>query len=152
MEPMQLRTHTSLWRVEKRLYKIHDITLPVPVSIRQIGIVLAVGVPWIVVMRLLRVPFAPPFGHLVWIAPPVLVAWWAGKPVAEGKRLGELLASQLRYLTQARHYAGLRPMRIGQTVLVRSEVWQPGAAHPWAPPKDELETFTVIPPPRTPTP
>lgn len=125
VEPLQLRTHTSLWRVERRLYKVYDFTMPVPVSVRQLGVVVAVGVPWLLLLRILRVPFTPPFGELAWLAPPVLAAWWANRPVAEGKRLGELLVSQLRYLAQPRTLTGLRPAPPARAQRVWAAVWAP---------------------------
>lgn len=110
MEPLELRTHTRLWQVEKKLYKLYDFTLPVPLSIRMIGVFLVAGIVWGSLMKVIGVPFAPPFGHLLWIAPPAAATWLANKPVAEGKRLLELLASQAKfYLLQSKTYADLNP-------------------------------------------
>jgi len=123
-EPMHLRTHTSLWRVEKRLYKLYDFTLPMPVSVRQIGIFLGFGIPWVLLLKVIGVPFAPPFGHLFWIAPPVLVSWWANKPVAEGKRLGEIVTSQVGYFFQPKKYARLLPFT-GDTATAATSAPKP---------------------------
>lgn len=146
MEPLELRTHTSLWRIEKRLYKLYDFTLPIPVSVRQLGVVFAVGVPWLILVKIIGIPFAPPFGHLIWIAPPVLVAWWANKPVAEGKRLGELLISQIRYVTQARTFARMRPFRPDTRRSVRVQVWHPGKAPQRDLPAPELQSLAELNP------
>lgn len=124
MEPMELRTFTHLWQVERRLYKLYDYTLPMPVSVRQLGIVAGAGIPWVILMKILHVPFAPPFGHLIWIAPPALLAWYANKPVAEGKRLSELVLSRLRYWGQAKRYARLAPAPANAPVIAaRVQVW-----------------------------
>ncbi len=122
--PMTLRTHTSLWQVEKKLHKVYDITLPFPVTFRQIGVVVLVFPFWFVLLSLLRVPFGSPW-HVVWLAPPVLAAWWAGKPIAEGKRIGELVASRVRYLFQPRHLRGTRDVRPVDQVELSSRVWRP---------------------------
>jgi hypothetical protein len=127
---VELRTHTNLWQVEKRLYKVYDIVLPVPVSIRQLAVVFAVGVPWLMFMKIIGVPFSPPFGHLVWLAPPAIVAWWANKPVAEGKRLIELLGSQVRYLRQPSQFARLTPLRAPALVNVYADIWRPSERQP----------------------
>nr|MDH3116524.1 TcpE family conjugal transfer membrane protein [Bacillus subtilis] len=37
MKPKILRTYNSVWKVEKVLYAIQDIPLPIPVTYRQIG-------------------------------------------------------------------------------------------------------------------
>jgi hypothetical protein len=125
MEPMELRTYTHLWHVERRLYKLYDFTLPMPVSVRQLGIVIGSGVPWFILMKILHVPFAPPFGHMIWLAPPAILAWYANKPVAEGKRLFELLRSRVRFLGQARRYARLSPTSAKPvTVHARVHVWR----------------------------
>lgn len=125
MQSLELRTHTRLWQVEKKLYKLYDYTLPMPVSVRMLGIFILSGTLWGAICLILRVPFAPPFGHLIWVAPPAVMTWLAGKPVAEGKRLGELLASQVSfYGTQARRYAGLRPHTAPDTIHLRVEVWR----------------------------
>jgi hypothetical protein len=125
MEPIELRTHTRLWQVEKKLYKLYDYTLPVPISIRMIGIFLLTSIPWIGFCVAVGIPFAPPFGHLAWITPPALLTYFGGKPVAEGKRLGDLLVSQVSfYVRQHRTYAGLCPHNAPDRVYLRVDVWR----------------------------
>lgn len=106
---MQLRTFTGLWTVEKRLYKIQDINLPYPVSLRQIGLGIVIFTPWALLMKLLHVHFGPPFGHILWLFPPAILTWWSNRPVAEGKKLGQYVTSQLRYFTGSRSYGALTP-------------------------------------------
>lgn len=124
-QPLELRTHTSLWRIERKMYKLYDFTLPVPISTRQLGIVFGVGLPWIFILKVLHVPFAAPW-HVLWIAPPCLLAWYANKPVAEGKRLGELISSTLRYWVQPRRFLRLRPASTkDERVWVLVQTWKP---------------------------
>jgi len=104
---MQLRTYTGLWNVEKRLYKFYDIDLPYPVSLKQLGILFVVSVPWIFVMSTLKVPFGPPIGYILWLAPPLGLAWYGNKPVAEGKKLPNYVYSQLKFFLGFRRYAAL---------------------------------------------
>ncbi len=106
---MELRTYTGLWNVEKRLYKFYDINLPYPVSFKQLGIAVFSAVPWFVLMAVLRVPFGPPFGHVLWLAPPIILAWWGNKPVTEGKNLFDYIFSQVAFWLKPRHYAALTP-------------------------------------------
>jgi hypothetical protein len=142
-EPIQLRTHTSLWRVEKRLYKLYDYTLPMPVSLKQIGIVLGVGVPWMLLMHLLGVPFSPPVGYIVWLAPPAVAAYYGNKPVIEGKSLIELLTSQIRYVLQPRTWAGMRPFKPDVTHDVNLDVWRPNGTPDIGPVEPELQSLTT---------
>lgn len=121
---MELRTYTGLWNVERRLYKFYDINLPYPVSIRQIGMFFGSVIPWFALMSLLNVPFAPPFGHLIWLFPPALFTWYSNRPVAEGKRLVEFGSSQARYLLSPKTYAALRPVPRPAPTAVHGATWR----------------------------
>lgn len=122
---MQLRTYTGLWNVEKRLYKFYDINLPYPVSVKQIGILIAAFLPWILIMNLFHVPFEAPW-HLLWLAPPVAIAWFANKPVAEGKTLTDFALSQIRFFLSPKKYTDLTPETEpeGKKVYVEGEAWR----------------------------
>lgn len=122
---MDLPTYTSIWRIEKRLYKLYDFRLPSPVPMATAGIFVGALIGWIVLLNVLRVPFD--FGngwHLVlWVLPPGLIAFAATRPVAEGKRLGELLASHAKYLREARLYTRLRGEYEPTRAQVQATVW-----------------------------
>ena len=122
---MELRTYTGLWNVEKRLYKFYDIDLPYPVSLKQLGLLIGTGVPWVLLMTILHIPFAPPFGHLLWIAPPALLTWWANKPVAEGKKLFDYVTAQASFWLRPKSYAALEPVPdIPDTHRVTAMTWR----------------------------
>lgn len=57
---MDLPTYTRIWRIEKRLYKLYDFRLPVPVSLVTIGVFVGTSVVWCLLMGLLGVPFHTP--------------------------------------------------------------------------------------------
>ena len=42
---MELPTYTSIWRIEKRLYKLYDFRLPMPVPVGQIAVFAAITIP-----------------------------------------------------------------------------------------------------------
>lgn len=124
---MEMRTYTSLWGIEKRLYRFYDMNLPYPVSIKQIGTLFGFGIPWLLLMNIIGIPFAPPFGHLIWLAPPAAFVWYSNRPVAEGKKLFEYLSSQARYFFSSRHYADLvpfAPSEDGAEAKVWSRAWR----------------------------
>lgn len=124
---MEMRTYTSLWGIEKRLYRFYDMNLPYPVSIKQIGALFGFGGPWLLLMSVLGIPFAPPFGHLIWLAPPIIFVWYFNKPVAEGKKLFDFLYSQMRYFLGPRNYADLTPYSAseeGAESSVSSRIWR----------------------------
>lgn len=129
---MDLRTHTSLWRMEKRLYKFYDISLPYPVSIRQIGFFFGTLIPWLFLMNLLGVPFKPPWNAL-WLAPPFAAAWAANRPVAEGKTLFAYVWSQITFFFGHREYSHLSPntgsRAEDEEYVVSATVWMANDKH-----------------------
>jgi hypothetical protein len=123
--PLLLRTHTSLWQVEKRLYKVYDYTLPMPVSLKQLGFFLAFTIPWWMILKAVGLPFASPW-HLIWLAPPAVATFFASRPVAEGKRLGELVWSQGTYLSQPRVITGaFQAFKEPEVLHVTAAAWTP---------------------------
>ncbi|NYI97830.1 MinD-like ATPase involved in chromosome partitioning or flagellar assembly [Streptomonospora nanhaiensis] len=119
---MDLPTYTNIWRIEKRLYKLYDFRLPQPVSVVYLGVLLGVFAVWLMLMGLLGVPFETPW-HVVWLVPPFVIAFLATRPVIEGKRLSELVVSQVRYVTEARVYTRLAPEREPGEIRVAVRVW-----------------------------
>ncbi|WP_460364526.1 TcpE family conjugal transfer membrane protein, partial [Actinocorallia lasiicapitis] len=120
---MDLPTYTNVWRIEKRLYKLYDLRLPMPLPLVTIGVYAGSFVPWIVFLQLLSIPFGAPW-HVLYLVPPGLVAWLATRPVIEGKRLNELLQSQIRYLAEPRTWCRLTPIREPREVVVVARVWR----------------------------
>ena len=122
---MDLPTYTNIWRIEKRLYKLYDFRLPMPLPVGTFGVALGVFALWVVLLTLLRAPFD--FGngwHLVlWVVPPGVITVLATRPVIEGKRLTELLISQTRFLTEARVYTRMAPEYEPAQVRVAVRVW-----------------------------
>jgi MinD-like ATPase involved in chromosome partitioning or flagellar assembly len=119
---VDLPTYTNIWRIEKRLYKLYDLRLPMPLPLVQIGVFFGIFVPWIILLQLMRVPFHTPW-HVVYIVPPGVLTWLATRPVIEGKRLTELMISQVRYLSEAKTWARLTPIREPDEVVIVGRVW-----------------------------
>ncbi|MEU3016572.1 TcpE family conjugal transfer membrane protein [Nocardiopsis sp. NPDC007018] len=122
---MDLPTYTNIWRIEKRLYKLYDFRLPMPLPVGTFGVALGVFALWVVLLSILNAPFA--FGngwHLVlWVVPPGVITVLATRPVIEGKRLTELLISQARFLTEARVFTRLAPEYEPAEIRVTVRVW-----------------------------
>jgi MinD-like ATPase involved in chromosome partitioning or flagellar assembly len=120
---VDLPTYTSIWRIEKRLYKLYDFRLPMPLPIGQVTVFAAIAVPYVVVLTLLGLRF----NHtLVWlyILPPGVVTWLVTRPVLEGKRLPELIGSQLRYLAEPRVWCRMAPLAESDVIVVTGRVWR----------------------------
>jgi MinD-like ATPase involved in chromosome partitioning or flagellar assembly len=134
---VDLPTYTSIWRIEKRLYKLYDFRLPTPLPIGQVAVFAGVAVPYVVLLTVLGLPF----NHtLIWlyVLPPGLATWLVTRPVLESKRLPELVRSQLRYLAEPRILCRMAPLAERDVVLVTARVWRPrsdwrSAEHPAEP-------------------
>ncbi|HEY7147768.1 MAG TPA: TcpE family conjugal transfer membrane protein [Streptosporangiaceae bacterium] len=120
---MDLPTYTNIWRIEKRLYKLYDFRLPMPLPLGQIAVFTAIAVPYVVILAVLGVPFSH---TLLWlyVLPPGVLAWFATRPVLEGKRLPELVASQVRYLSEPRTWCRMAPLVEPDDVLLTARVWR----------------------------
>ena len=123
---MDLPTYTNIWRIEKRLYKLYDLRLPAPLPIAWIGVFVAITVPYVVFL----IAVGLPFNHtLVWlyVLPPAVLTWLTTRPVIEGKRLPELVTSQVRYMTEPRAWCRMAPFAEKDDISVSARVWH---AHP----------------------
>ena len=84
MKPKILRTYNSVWKVEKVLYGIQDIPLPIPLTYKQIGFFSGgVFIVWILNQF-------PPFslldlGLIEYIFLPGLFTWFFTKQLLDGK-------------------------------------------------------------------
>jgi MinD-like ATPase involved in chromosome partitioning or flagellar assembly len=123
---VDLPTYTNIWRIEKRLYKLYDLRLPAPLPITWIGVFVGITVPYVVLL----IAVGLPFNHtLVWlyVLPPGVLTWLTTRPVIEGKRLPELVTSQVRYMTEPRAWCRMAPFAEKDEILVSARVWH---AHP----------------------
>ena len=128
---MDLPTYTNIWRIEKRLYKLYDFRLPMPLPINWIAVFAGITIPYI----LLLIAIGLPFNHtLVWlyVLPPGVLTWATTRPVLENKRLPELVESQVRYLTEPRTWVRLTPLSEKDQVVLTARVWhgRPGRQAP----------------------
>jgi len=120
---LDLPTYTNIWRIEKRLYKLYDFRLPMPIPVGQIAVFTAIAVPYVVILKLVGLPFSH---TLLWlyILPPGALAWLVTRPVLEGKRLPELVVSQVRYLNEPRTWCRMAPLAERDEVTVIARVWR----------------------------
>ena len=126
---MELPTYTSIWRIEKRLYKLYDFRLPMPLPVGQIAVFTAITVPYVILLTL----FGLPFSHtLFWlyVLPPGVLTWLATRPVLESKRLPELIISQVRYIGEPSAWCRMTPHVEKDEMIVTGRVWQRGEPQP----------------------
>jgi MinD-like ATPase involved in chromosome partitioning or flagellar assembly len=123
---MELPTYTNIWKIEKRLYKLYDFRLPMPLPVGQVAAFLAIAIPYMLALTLVGMPFSHTWVWL-YVLPPGAAAWLVTRPVLEGKRLPELIVSQARYLTEPRTWCRLAPLTEDDHIEVLARVWRAGA-------------------------
>lgn len=84
MKPKILRTYNSVWKVEKVLYGIQDIPLPIPLTYRQIGF-FGGGVLLIWLLNHIPPLSLLDLGLIEYIFLPGLFAWFFTKQLLDGK-------------------------------------------------------------------
>ncbi len=67
---MELPTYTNIWRIEKRLYKLYDFRLPMPLPVGQIAVFAAIAVPYVVLLEVIGLPFSHTLLWLYILPPP----------------------------------------------------------------------------------
>ena len=120
---MDLPTYTNIWRIEKRLYKLYDFRLPMPLPINWIAVFAGITIPYIILL----IAIGLPFNHsLVWlyVLPPGVLTWLTTRPVIENKRLPELVESQARYLMEPRTWVRLTPLSEKDQTVLTARVWR----------------------------
>jgi hypothetical protein len=119
-----LPTYTSIWRIERRLYKIYDWVLPMPISIPQLAVFLVTLLLWGLLLQMFNVPVRPSTGWL-YLTPPGFAAWASDRPLVEEKRPHELAASQVRYLFEPHALLRLAERRQPARVHISGMIWSP---------------------------
>jgi TcpE family len=123
---MELPTYTNIWKIEKRLYKLYDFRLPMPLPVGQVAAFLAIAAPYTLILTMVGMPFSHTWLWL-YVLPPGALAWLVTRPVLEGKRLPELVLSQLRYLSEPRVWCRMAPLAEPDQIIVLARVWRSAA-------------------------
>jgi len=142
---VELPTYTSIWRIEKRLYKLYDFRLPMPLPVGQIAVFTAITVPYVILLTL----FGLPFSHtLFWlyVLPPGVLTWLATRPVLESKRLPELIISQVRYIGEPSAWCRMTPHVEKDEMLVTGRVWRRSLPQPALEPAVEPSAVPAVEP------
>ena len=124
---MELRTYTSLWQVEKRIYSIYDFSLPFPVPVKVLGPFFLVGLPTWLILNVLGVPFSTPFLYLFYIVPPCAAGFLSTRHIAEGKKVGQLVSSYTKHFFEPKQFSRLRSYQQPTPTVVFVDVWHTGA-------------------------
>lgn len=99
---MIVRTYTNMWNEEKKLYAIYDITLPTPISFKQIGLFFLGAIAWMPLMYIIGVKITTPVGLVVWFSAPVLLAIVGNQQLFQGKSIFQFAKSTGSFLFEPR--------------------------------------------------
>jgi hypothetical protein len=119
---VDLVTYTSVFRIERRLYKVFDIELPRPVSLVQASSFVAVIALMLLVGPVVGLTFSQSTAWL-YIAVSAIVSFLASQPIVDAKRPHELVASRVRFLFEPKELYRLRERREPATLRFRATVW-----------------------------
>lgn len=101
----ELPTYTSLFRVERRLYAVYDLELPVPVGLFQAGVFAVTAALSVLALELLGPGLTAGTAWVV-VVPPAFASWGASRPLVEGRRPHRWAWSQLRHVLEPRRLDG----------------------------------------------
>lgn len=85
MQPIPLNDYTDLQRLRRRLYRIHDVRLPVPIAAIQAGVGLATLLATIAVLGLLGLRLDTPTMAVPYLGPMVAAAKLVGGDMIGGR-------------------------------------------------------------------
>jgi hypothetical protein len=121
---MELRTYTGLWNMERRLYRLNDITLPGAPTYKQIGVFVLVAVPWTLAIVTVGISPISPWGLPLWLGPILGITYFANRPLIESKTGIQLFISNARFITESKVYTSLHSFSAPKVVAVRGLVWR----------------------------
>jgi hypothetical protein len=96
MKPKILRTYNSVWKVEKVLYGIQDIPLPIPITYRQIGFFTG-GVVLVWILNHFPPLSLLHLGLIEYLFLPGVFAWFFTKQLLDGKAPHRFFLSVIQY-------------------------------------------------------
>ena len=105
---MEIKTFTSFWNIEKKIYSIYDLQLPFAISIRSVGIFAATGIPYWLILSMFGLTFGLE-SIVIWLALPLTFAVIGNRPIFEGKNIIDYLNSRIKFLFESKKYKGLLP-------------------------------------------
>ena len=108
----QIRIYNHVFRIEKTVYSIQGIPLPIPVSYRQMLFFVGTAM-----LMILLNPF-PPISwieyHLIkFVGIPFIVAWFFTRKTLDGKAPHRFILRYVEYKLSPHYFARYKPIRHG---------------------------------------
>lgn len=122
---MKVLTYTNIWSAERKIYALGDLSLPTPVSFKQIGLFMLTGIPWFALLALIHFPLNNGVTAIVWFGVPIGLAILGNRKLLEEKSIFEYLGSQIQYVFEPKNiYDGKADNTMGKTYRIESKVWK----------------------------
>lgn len=131
---MELRTYTDLWRMDRRIYAIQDVRLPVPIGMTQLAAAALAALVWLPIAFGFGLTdlvagageYATGLSAILLAGPPLAAGWATGRPLIEGRTIGQNLAAAARYRLLPPRLVRLSvPRREPDELAVHAHVWLP---------------------------
>lgn len=105
-----IRIYNHVFRIEKTVYSIQGVSLPIPVSYRQL--IFFVGTMMIMICLNRFPPVSWIDYHLIkFVGIPFLVAWFFTRKTLDGKAPHRFILRYIEYKLSTRFYARYKPLK-----------------------------------------
>jgi hypothetical protein len=122
VDTIELPVFTRVFRLRRRLYRIYDVELPAPVSLLQLAVFAVAAAAAFAALRGAGIDLTPGSAW-AYVVPPVVLAWLAGRALADDRSTAEWMAAHARHLVEPRTLVALEPRRGGRSTAVAVVVW-----------------------------
>ncbi|MGH9246336.1 MAG: TcpE family conjugal transfer membrane protein [Acidimicrobiales bacterium] len=123
-DEVELPVYTSIFRLQRRLYRVYDVELPVPVTFPQVAAFLMAAFFDVLLLRAVGVELTPASAW-AFLVPPAVAAWVANRRIADERSPLEWGVAQLRHLAEPRTLTGLAPAHEPDSLSFTVAVWRP---------------------------
>lgn len=123
-EEVELPVYTSIFRLQRRLYRVYDIELPVPISFPQVAAFLLAVFVDVIVLRAIGFELSPGTAW-AYLVPPAVAAWLANRRISDERSPADWCLAQIRHLVEPRTLTGLAPAREPDELHLSVDVWRP---------------------------
>jgi hypothetical protein len=123
-EEIELPVYTSIFRLQRRLYRVYDIELPVPITFPQVAAFLLAAFVDVIVLRAVGVELSPGTAWL-YLVPPAVAAWLANRRISDERSPVDWVAAQVRHLVEPRTLTGLEADHEPAELSFTVDVWRP---------------------------
>jgi hypothetical protein len=123
-DEIELPVYTSIFRLQRRLYRVYDVELPVPITFPQVAAFLLAAFVDVMVLRAIGVELSPGTAW-AYLVPPAVAAWLANRRIADERSPLDWAVAQVRHLVEPRTLTGLEPAREPEALSLSVDVWRP---------------------------